>query len=367
MPDNDERWMARALMLGRRAMGASGENPAVGCVIVAGGYPAGLGWTGEGGRPHAEPLALAMAGAAARGATAYVSLEPCAHHGRTPPCAEALAKAGVARVVTAMEDPDPRVSGRGHAILRAAGITVEAGVLADEARRDLAGFLSRITAGRPHVMLKLAMSRDGMIAAERGRPNAITGGVSRARVHLMRARADAIMVGVSTVVADDPLLTCRLPGLEQRSPVRVVSDSRLSIPLSSRLIATAGEVPVWLLATVAAPGERASALAAAGAGIIACKATGDGKVDLADALEHLAARGINRVMVEGGAHLARALIAADLVDEAVFLTAPLDLGEGGLPALAGLDRAAVTASPDFTLVDEEKLGADTLKAYERSR
>ena len=270
MAASDETWMGRALMLGRRAMGRSGDNPAVGCVIVKDGFPVGLGWTGEGGRPHAEPLALAMAGDQARGATAYVSLEPCAHHGRTPPCAEALVKAGLARVVTTIEDPDRRVAGRGHAILRAAGITVETGVLADAARRDLAGFLSRITRHRPHVFLKLAMSRDGMIAAERGKPTAITGGLAGARVHLMRAEADAIMVGVSTVLADDPLLTCRLPGMQQRSPIRVVSDSRLSTPLSSRLIATAGEVPVWVLTTADAEKAKADALTAAGATIIAC-------------------------------------------------------------------------------------------------
>ncbi len=367
MATRDETWMAWALMLGRRAMGRTGDNPAVGCVIVKDGFPVGLGWTGEGGRPHAETQGLAMAGEAARGATAYVSLEPCAHHGRTPPCAEALVKAGLSRVVTTIEDPDPRVAGRGHAIVRAAGLTVETGVLADEARRDLAGFLSRVTRHRPHVFLKLAMSRDGMIAAERGKPTAITGEAAGARVHLMRAEADAIMVGVSTVLADDPLLTCRLPGMQERSPVRVVSDSRLSTPLSSRLIATAGEVPVWVLTTGDAQKAKAEALTAAGATIIACKATADGKVDLHDAMAQLAERGINRLMVEGGAHMARALIEADLVDEAIFLTAPKDLGSGGLPALAGLDLDAVIASPRFNLVAEEKLGADTLRAYERSR
>jgi len=367
MLSDDETWMAWALMLGRRAMGSSGENPAVGCVIIKDGFPVGLGWTGEGGRPHAETEALAMAGEAARGAIAYVSLEPCAHHGRTPPCAEALIAAGLWRVVTTMEDPDPRVAGRGHAILHAAGIEVTTGVLADEARRDLAGFLSRVARGRPHVMLKLAMSRDGMIAAERGRPTTITGDAANARVHLMRARADAIMVGVSTVLADDPLLTCRLPGMENRSPIRVVSDSRLSIPPTSRLVATAGEVPLWLLTTVGPDRDSARALTAAGAVVIACRATDDGKVDLLDGLQQLAARGIGRLMVEGGAHMARALLEADLVDEAVFITAPMELGEGGLPALAGLDTAVVTGGGRFHLVDEERLGPDTLKAYERSR
>jgi len=367
MTSDDETWMARALVLGRRAMGRSSENPAVGCVIVKDGFPVGLGWTGEGGRPHAETEALAMAGSAAKGATAYVSLEPCAHHGRTPPCAEALVAAGIRRVVTTIDDPDARVAGRGHAVLRTAGIEVTTGILADAARRDLAGFLARVTRGRPRVTLKLAMSRDGMIAAERGRPTAITGEAANARVHLMRARADAIMVGVSTVHADDPLLTCRLPGMEARSPVRVVSDSRLSIPPGSRLVTTARAVPLCLLTTADPQGESARALGAAGAEIIACEATDDGKVDLLDGLERLAERGIGRLMVEGGAHMARALLQADLVDEAVFFTAPMDLGEGGLPALAGLDMALVTGGERFRLVAEERLGPDTLRAYERSR
>jgi len=364
---DDETWMARALMLGRRSMGQSGENPAVGCVIVKDRFPVGLGWTGEGGRPHAETRALKMAGEAAEGTTAYVSLEPCAHHGGTPPCVEALAQAGPRRVVTTIEDPDPRVAGRGHAALRAAGIEVTTGVLADDARRDLAGFLSRVTRGRPYVMLKLAMSRDGMITAEHGRPTAITSEPASARVHLMRARADAIMVGVSTVHADDPMLTCRLPGMEKRSPVRVVSDSRLTVPLKSRLVASAGEVPLWLLTADDAQGASAQSLKTAGAGIIACKATDDGKVDLLDGLERLGERGIGRLMVEGGAHMARALLELDLVDEAVFLTAPMDLGRGGLPALAGLDLAVVTDNGRFRLVAEERLGPDTLKGYERSR
>jgi diaminohydroxyphosphoribosylaminopyrimidine deaminase/5-amino-6-(5-phosphoribosylamino)uracil reductase len=367
MSNDDARWMAHALALGRRAMGASAENPAVGCVIVKDGFPVGVGWTGEGGRPHAEPTALAMAGDEARGATVYVSLEPCAHHGRSPPCAEALIKAGVARVVTTIEDPDPRVAGRGHALLRQAGIAVTIGILAEEARRDHAGFLSRITRSRPHVMLKLAMSRDGMIAAERGRPTAITGAIASSRVHLMRARADAIMVGVSTVVADDPLLTCRLPGLERRSPVRVVSDSRLATPPASRLMLTAREVPVWLLATPSSDAGAARVLEGAGAEIVFCRPMPDGKVDLADALMRLGRRGINRLMVEGGAHLARAFIEADLVDEAAFFTAPVDLGEGGLPALAGLQIECVTHGAAFRRVSSEPLGPDTLTVYERCR
>ena len=218
MTTDDPRWMDYALRLGRRALGTTAENPNVGCVIVKNGQVQGVGWTQPGGRPHAETEALAMAGEGARGATAFVTLEPCAHHGRTGPCAEALVRAGVVRVVTALEDPDPRVSGAGHAILRAAGGTVETGMGAAEARRDLAGFLTRIIWKRPYVILKLAVSADGKIAARTGEKTAITGPEANARVHLLRAQCDAVLVGMGTVPIDDPLLTCRLPGLEARSP-----------------------------------------------------------------------------------------------------------------------------------------------------
>jgi diaminohydroxyphosphoribosylaminopyrimidine deaminase / 5-amino-6-(5-phosphoribosylamino)uracil reductase len=365
MDQSDARWMEHALRLGRRTLGATGANPAVGCVIIADGRLVGAGWTGLGGRPHAETGALAMAGDAVRGATAFVTLEPCSHHGRTAPCAEALIAAGVARVVTSIEDPDPRVAGRGHAALQAAGITVETGLLADEARSDLAGYLSRIVRKRPHVVLKLAVSADGKIAETAGAPTAITGEAARNRVHAVRAEADAVLVGVSTVMADDPLLTCRLPGLEDRSPVRVVSDSRASLPLDSRLARTAGAVPVWLLTLAGEDEPRVRALAERGVVLIACVATADGKVDLADALRHLAERGINRVLAEGGARMARALVEADLVDEVYLLSASKELGPGGLDALAGLPLSAITENERFRPAGKEWLGEDHLSVYER--
>jgi diaminohydroxyphosphoribosylaminopyrimidine deaminase/5-amino-6-(5-phosphoribosylamino)uracil reductase len=361
MDRSDARWMEHALRLGRRTLGATGANPAVGCVIVADGRLVGAGWTDVGGRPHAETGALAMAGDAARGATAFVTLEPCSHHGRTAPCAEALIAAGVARVVTGLEDPDPRVAGRGHAALQAAGIAVETGLLADEARSDLGGYLSRIVRKRPHVVLKLAVSADGKIAETAGAPTAITGEAARNWVHAVRAECDAVLVGVSTVMADDPLLTCRLPGLEDRSPVRVISDSRASLAPDSRLARSAGTVPVWLLTLV---GE-APALAERGIVLIACAATADGKVDLADALRHLAERGINRVLAEGGARMAQALVEADLVDEVYLLSASRELGAGGLDALAGLPLGAITDSQRFRPAGKEWLGEDLLSVYER--
>ncbi len=362
---NDERWMRLALSLGRRTRGVTAENPAVGCVIVRDGHLVGAGWTSPGGRPHGETNALAMAGEAAGGATAYVTLEPCNHHGSTPPCSGALVASGVARVVIACVDPDPRVAGQGMATLRRAGIVVETGVLEEEARRDLAGFISRKTHGRPHVMLKLAMSADGKIAAERGRPTRITGPQSRDRVHLMRAASDAIMVGVSTVLADDPSLTCRLPGLGDRSPVRVVSDSRLTIPLESQLVQTARRVPLWVLTCAHADRARANQLEAAGATLIYCAATHDGKVDLHEAMLRLGGRGINVVMAEGGAHMARALLEAGLIDEVNLFAAPGQLGPHGLDALAGMSLSHVTDGINFTRVNKETLGDDTLAQYLR--
>ena len=367
MAESDARWMEHALRLGRRTLGATGANPAVGCVVVAGDERlVGVGWTGAGGRPHAETVALAMAGDAARGATAYVTLEPCSHHGRTPPCAGALIEAGVRRVVTAIEDPDPRVAGRGHEALKAAGLEVETGLLAEPARRDLAGYLSRNLRGRPQLLLKLAVSSDGKIAETPGAPTAITGEAARSFVHALRAEVDAVLVGVSTVMADDPALTCRLPGLEGRSPVRVVSDSRASLPRGSRLARTARDIPVWLL-TLAGEGDpQARGLAGLGVSLIRCASTGDGKVDLADGLRRLAERGINRVLAEGGARMARALIEADLVDVVHILSAKKMLGVGGVDALAGLPLGAITDGVRFRAAGKEWLGEDLLSIYERA-
>ena len=272
-------------------MGATAENPAVGCVVTQRmglkTVPVGVGWTQPGGRPHAETEALAMAGKRARGATAYVTLEPCNHHARTSPCTQALIKAGVARTIVALRDPDPRVAGQGIRALREAGIAVDAGTLEDEARRDLVGFLSRKSHGRPHTLLKLAVSSDGKIAAQPGVPTRITGQQAHDRVHLLRSRSDGILVGVSTVIADDPMLTCRLSGLHDRSPVRLVSDSRLSIPLTSKLVQTARETPLWILTCAGSDAAKAGALEAAGATLVYCASTSDGKVDLHEAMLRL--------------------------------------------------------------------------------
>ena len=364
----DEEYMRRAIGAGRRTRGATAENPAVGCVIVKDGAIVAVAATGRGGRPHAEATALSMAGERARGATVYVTLEPCSHHGRTPPCADALIGAGVARVVTGLVDPDPRVSGSGHMRLRNAGIEVSEGILASEVRQELRGYLTRRSSNRAYVTLKLAVSADGKIARQAGSPTAITGPEVKARVHLLRAEADAILVGVSTVLADDPELTCRLPGMQDRSPIRVVSDSRLSIPPTCNLVRSARETPVWIMTTGNADPQARAALEARGVRIIECAQTPDGKVDLADMLTRLAAEGISNVLAEGGAHMARALVEAGLADEVLLFTAPVKLGAGGLDAMAGLPLDTVRASASFRAQSEnEKLGTDWLARYLRVR
>src|SRR5262249_44281789 len=243
----DGRNMALALSLGRRGLGRTWPNPAVGAVIVKDGQIVGRGWTQVGGRPHAEVEALRRAGVAARGATLYVTLEPCSHHGKSPPCADAVIAAGIARVVSALEDPNPEVAGAGHARLRAAGIAVDVGLGAEAARRDHAGHIRRMRDGRPHIVLKLAVSADGKLGTAGRKPVAITGAQARDRVHLLRAQSEAIMTGIGTALADDPILTCRLPGMANRSPVRIVLDGMLRLPARARLVASAREVPLWIV------------------------------------------------------------------------------------------------------------------------
>lgn len=361
----DKRYMQLALALGRRTLGQTWPNPAVGAVVVKDDVIVGRGWTAPGGRPHGEPQALARAGQAARGATVYVTLEPCSHHGKTPPCADALIAAGVARVVSAIEDPNPEVAGQGHARLRAAGIVVDVGPCADEARYDHAGHIRRITAGRPQVTLKLAVSADAKIGAAGRKPVAITGEAARTKVHLQRAQSDAILIGVGTAISDDPELTCRLPGMERLSPVRVVLDRHLRLPASSKLARSARATPLWLFAEPAAQPSAAAMLSAQGAEIISVPANGQG-FDLHAILRELAARGITRLMVEGGAQIAAAFVEADLVDEIWLYTSKVVIGADGVPALNGIPLNDLTQSPRFRLRASETVGEDHLAIYERA-
>ena len=328
-PDRDLRFMELALGLGRRGLGRTWPNPAVGAVVVRqqpdGPVIVGRGWTQPHGRPHAETQALERAGSAAGGATLYVTLEPCSHFGRTPPCADAIIAAGIARVVSALEDPNPRVAGEGHRRMAAAGITVKIGIGADAARRAHAGHIRRMRQNRPQVMLKLAVSADHKAGLAGRRPAPITGEPARAHVHLMRAMSDAVLTGIGTVLADDPLMTCRLPGMADRSPVRVVLDGDLRLPPDSRLVATARETPLWVVTSALAPDEREQGLCSAGAEVLRVPVAG-GRLELAAVLERLAERGITRLMVEAGPILAAAMVEADLVDEAVLLRSPKPIG-----------------------------------------
>jgi len=354
--------MALALALGRRGLGRTWPNPAVGAVVVKDGLIVGRGWTQSGGRPHAETEALARAGSVARGATLYVTLEPCSHHGKTPPCADAVIAAGVARVVSALVDPNPEVAGAGHWRLAEAGVVVEVGIGVEEAQRDHAGHIRRVRDGRPHVMLKIAVSADGKSGLAGRRPAAITGEPARARVQLMRSRSDAVLTGIGTALADDPLLTCRLPGM--LSPVRIVLDAALRLPLASKLVATARQTPLWIVTATDASREREQALIAQGADVLRVT-TVDGKLDLAAVLKALADRGITRVMVEAGPILAAAFLRADLIDEAALFRSPNAIGADGLDALDGLPLSAVTQSPRLTAIGSEVLGTDTVEMFER--
>jgi diaminohydroxyphosphoribosylaminopyrimidine deaminase/5-amino-6-(5-phosphoribosylamino)uracil reductase len=364
----DQRFMALALSLGRRGQGRTWPNPAVGAVVVNDGVIVGRGWTQPGGRPHAEPEALARAGEAARGATLYVTLEPCSHFGKSPPCADAVIAAGIKRVVSAIEDPNPEVAGQGHAKLRAAGITVDVGTGVVEAARDHAGHFRRIRDKRPHVILKLAVSPDDRIAAAGHKPVAITGEAAKARVHLLRAQCDAILVGIGTVLSDDPMLTCRLPGMEARSPVRVVLDRALRIPGTSKLVHSARETPLWVMTSNLSEAPAVMKLGAAGAQVIRVPTTitPPPGLDLAAVLHALAGKGITRLLVEGGARVASSFVAADLADEVWLLRGAHPVGADGIPALAALPLSAITRSPAFKRRASETLQGDTLTIYERA-
>jgi diaminohydroxyphosphoribosylaminopyrimidine deaminase / 5-amino-6-(5-phosphoribosylamino)uracil reductase len=361
----DRRFMQLALTLGRRGLGRAWPNPAVGAVVVKDGVIVGRGWTEPGGRPHAEPVALARAGEAARGATLYVTLEPCSHVGKSPPCADAVIAAGIRRVVSAIEDPNPEVAGQGHAKLRDAGIEVEVGLEAEEAARAHAGHFRRVRAHRPHVILKLAVSSDDRIAAKGHRPVAISGEMAKARMHLLRAQCDAILVGIGTVLSDDPLLTCRLPGMEVRSPVRVVLDRSLRIPGQSRLVHSARSTPLWVMTSELAEAPAAAMLGAAGAQVVRVASTPTG-LDLPDVLRALAERGITRLLVEGGSRVASSFVAAGLVDEFWLLRGPNAIGADGVAALGALPLATITESSAFRVHASEDLSSDTLTVYERA-
>jgi len=360
----DAVYMRAALALARRGLGNTWPNPSVGCVVVRDGRVVGRAVTAPGGRPHAEPRALARAGELARGATVYVTLEPCNHWGQTPPCAEALIEAGVARVVVATRDPDPRVDGEGLGRLRSAGVAVTEGVLATEARELGAGFASRLLRHRPLVTLKLATTLDGRIATGAGESRWVTGVPARRMAHVLRGRHDAVLVGVGTVLADDPDLTCRIPGFRPTDVVRIVVDTHLRTPLISRLVTTAGESPTWMLIRAGSDPDRRRAIADLGVRVIETGSATAG-VDLAKGLAALAEAGLTRVLVEGGAKIAAAMLRADLVDRIAWFHAPSVMGGDGWPAVQAFGVEQLAQMPRFVRRAMRPLGDDMLSEFDR--
>ncbi|MEM6617107.1 MAG: bifunctional diaminohydroxyphosphoribosylaminopyrimidine deaminase/5-amino-6-(5-phosphoribosylamino)uracil reductase RibD [Pseudomonadota bacterium] len=364
----DEAYMQAALQLAHRGLGATAPNPSVGALLVRPDLDrmVGRGTTAAGGRPHAEALAIAEAGDLARGSTLYVTLEPCSHFGRTGPCVDQVISAGVSRVVSAIEDPDPRVAGRGHQKLRDAGIQLVTGALQAEAARVNAGHISRIVRGRPHVVLKLAVSADGMIGIKGKGQIAISGPDVKPQVYMIRAMSDAILIGAGTAREDNPRLTCRLPGMEHLSPIRVVADTNLSLNPKSALFDDVPDVPVWVIGSEGADAARAERLESAGASIIRVPVGPDGRISMPFALAALAARGVTRLMVEGGARLSTSLLKGNLVDEAYITACPESVvGACGTPALDGLEIDDVFSARRFEQLETRVYGPDQMTRYWR--
>jgi diaminohydroxyphosphoribosylaminopyrimidine deaminase/5-amino-6-(5-phosphoribosylamino)uracil reductase len=362
---DDERFMAAALALGRRGLGRTSPNPSVGALVVGDGIVVGRGWTQDGGRPHGETQALVEAGALARGATIYVTLEPCSHHGHTPPCCEAIVAAGITRLVYAAGDPNPLVAGQGAAYCRDHGLEVVGGCLAAVAEKDHRGHILRLTRKRPFVTLKLAETADGFVAGGPHDPRlSITGVAANGAVHVMRAMHDAIMVGIGTILADDPLMTVRLPGMSAK-PLRIVLDARLRIPPQSRVVATAGDGPVLVLTGEAGWRTNGAALSGIpGVEIATVALTADGRIDLVAAMGAIAERGVTRLFSEGGPTIATALIEGALADDVLLFTAPRPLGGDGVPSLGASALAALADPGRYRLVTSRSIGVDRLKHYE---
>lgn len=355
--------MRLALGLARRGLGRVWPNPAVGCVIVKDGRVLGRGWTQIGGRPHAETVALHQAGNKAAGANAYVTLEPCSHYGQTPPCATALISAGIKRVVCALEDPDPRVSGQGYKMMRAAGIEVVTDVLLEDASDLNQGFLLNRTINRPAITLKMAGSIDGKIATKTGESRWITGSYARRVVHLMRANHDAILVGAGTARADNPLLDVRDIGLQDANPVRLILDGGLSLPLTSRLAQTANETPLWICHRAGVDKSRLQAWRDIGATLIEVSQTQEGELDLHDMATKVAKLGITRLLCEGGGRLAASLIKADLVDTLVTFTAGVAIGAEGMDVFGPLGVDTLNDAPRFKQTACKNLGGDVMTTW----
>ena len=361
-PD-DHHWMRLALSVSKQALGRTAENPPVGCIILdKKGQLVGQGATALAGRPHAETQALAMAGAATKDGTAYVTLEPCAHSGKTPPCAEALIDAGIKRCVIASLDPDPRVNGMGSTRLQAAGIDVTTGVLQTEAERILSGFLHRIVHKRPYITMKIAMSADGYIAASAGQQTWLTGEMAKRWVYDLRSRHNAILTGSGTAITDNPMLTCRAPLSPANSPQRVILDSKLTLPLHSHLVQSADDVPLLIVVTRAVSEAQKAPYIEKAVEFLPSPCA-DGQFKLPVLFETLAKRGINNLMVEAGARLNASVLTTGLVDEVMVLQAPIHIGSGGLPAVAGADGLESVLKKRYIETKSCRLGSDRLVCW----
>lgn len=357
---HDARWMRAAISLARRGMGNTAPNPSVGCIILKSGKVVGRGWTQPGGRPHAEAKALDESGANAAGATAYVTLEPCAHTGQTAPCAGALVKAGVSRVIVACTDPDPRVAGKGIAKLRDAGIEVALGCLEAEATRLNAGFFSRLTQSRPYITLKTATTLDGKIALSNGESKWITGEKSRQHGHMLRAQHDAILTGVGTVLADDPELTCRIEGLEAESPKRIILDSDLKTPPQSKIIQTASDVETIVISEGSSKTDWLE-------GSRIEHNTVESLANLNSVVKELSGMGINRLLVEAGAKISASFLRAGIVDEICHYSAGKVIGADGLSAMGEMLISNLPEAPHFMVYETKRLGDDTFVRYSRTK
>ena len=371
---DDFKYMKIALRLGQRGLGSTWPNPSVGCVIVRSDTDKkiiiGRGTTQNGGFPHAENQAINQAISvygkdSLIGSTAYVSLEPCCHYGKTPPCVNLLIESGLRRVVIGCVDPDPRVSGMGIELLKKSGVEVVSGILEHESESLNAGFFNKVRSGRPLVTLKMATTVDGKIATKTGESKWITGALAREKVHIMRSQYDAIAIGINTVLQDNPKLTCRLPGLENRSPVRVVFDSSLKIDINSDILKTASSYKTWIITSENHDLSVINKFEEYGVEIISVALDGEGHIDLYLALAALAKRGITRLMVEGGATLSTSFLRSNLVDLLAWFRAPSLIGADGKSVFSNLGVDGIDSMHKFELLNHENIGSETLDLYGR--
>ena len=365
MPREDEKWMGLALRLARRGLGNVYPNPSVRCILVKENRVVGRGWTQKGGRPHAEVMALRQAGEASQGATAYCTLEPCAHFGKSAPCCDALINAGVSSVVVAMRDPDPRVDGRGLEKLKRSGIKVKEGICSEQALKIMEGFLSVVRTGSPVITLKIAMSIDSRISTKNGESKWITGEASRKYGHLLRANHDAILTGIGTIITDNPRLDCRLKGLEERSPVRVLLDTNLRVSMNSNFVGMARDKDTFLFTSVKTDEAKREKLVALGLKVVTLCVDEDGQLPVRKCLKVLAKNGITTILIEAGGQVASSLVRHDLVDKLIVYRAPIVIGGDGIAACHPIGVEGLDDAKKFNLQKLQEIDGDIMEFYNR--